>query len=388
MTARRDTTPDPQNKGPANRAEPVAVVVLVENKEMRESVLVSLAAKGLACVAADSPAHAVRILTSHHIDVVVLDEYWARHGSRAGRPDFATARKLSVAHPTTGMVILAARPAFDDAVAAMQAGASDIVPAGAPVRELHRRVMVAAARCATARGRSEARDVRSAKLKTLCRTINKARHDLTRQLGSMCQNLAGAYKELSEQMAVVRLTSEFDSVIRQELDLESLLRVGVEFMLQRIGPTNAAVFLPAASGDFSLGAYVNYDRPKDTAEVLMDHLSAAIAPRIEHEPEVLEMNTRDELDARFGDGAEWIGDCAVIAFSCRHEGECLAVFTLFRDRSTPYSPEILPIIRTMSALFARQLARVIHIHHRHLPKHKWGHPGDPYGGADDIDLAA
>ena len=366
----------------------MAVIVLVECGKMRESVLASLASRGLACVAADSPAHAERILTSHHIDVVVLDEHWARHGSRSGTPGYATARKLSVAHPTTGMVILADKPAFDDAVAAMQAGVCDILSAGAPIRELHRRVMAAASRCATARVRSDAKDARSAKLKTLCRTINRARHELTQQLGSMCQNLAGAYKDLSEQMAVIRLTSEFESVIRQELDLESLLRVGVEFMLQRIGPTNAAVFLPATSGDFSLGAYVNYDRAKDSAEVLMDHLSAAIAPRLEHEPEVLQLNSREELDARFGDGAEWIGDCSVIAFSCRHEGECLAVFTLFRDRSTPYSPEILPSIRTMSALFARQLARVIHVHHRHLPKHKWGHPGDPYGGADDIDLAA
>ena len=63
-------------------------------------------------------------------------------------------------------------------------------------------------------------------------------------------------------------------------------------------------------------------------------------------------------------------------------------YTLFRDGATPYSPEVLPLIRTMSALFAKQLARVIHVHHRHLPKDKWGHPGDPYGGADDIDLAA
>ena len=74
-------------------------------------------------------------------------------------------------------------------------------------------------------------------------------------------------------MTMVTLASEFNSLIRQELDLESLLRVSVEFILGKSGPTNAAVFLPAASGDYSLGAYVNYDCPKDSAEVLMDQLA-------------------------------------------------------------------------------------------------------------------
>jgi hypothetical protein len=45
--------------------------------------------------------------------------------------------------------------------------------------------------------------------------------------------------------------------------------------------------------------------------------------------------------------------------------------TLFRDRSTPFPDELVPQLKVMSDLFAKQLARVIRIHHRHLPDKQW-----------------
>jgi hypothetical protein len=50
---------------------------------------------------------------------------------------------------------------------------------------------------------------------------------------------------------------------------------------------------------------------------------------------------------------------------------------IFRDRRSPYAQPLLEQIMTVGELFAAQLARVIHIHHRHLPKSKWGMAGDP-----------
>jgi hypothetical protein len=75
--------------------------------------------------------------------------------------------------------------------------------------------------------------------------------------------------------------------------------------------------------------------------------------------------------------------------ACRHSGETLAVFMIFRDRRNPFSAALLEQVKTIGELFASQLARVIHIHHRHLPKDKWGMLGDPEHGADGYDdLAA
>jgi hypothetical protein len=95
------------------------------------------------------------------------------------------------------------------------------------------------------------------------------------------------------------------------------------------------------------------------------------------------------VDKYMAGDAAWIGDSHMIAFSCQHEGECLAIFLLFRDSKMAYSEGVLPQMKTVRDLFAAQLAKVIRIHHRHLPKEKWGALGDmdePRG--DDYGLAA
>lgn len=192
-------------------------------------------------------------------------------------------------------------------------------------------------------------------------------------------------------MNQVTTASEFKGLIKQELDIEALLRTTLEFVLGRSGPTNAAVFLPTTSGDFSLGAYVNYDCPKDTVDILLDHMANVIAPKFEHVEQMVHLDTAEALDEYIGDQAEWLGDSHVAGFSCRHDGETLAIFLLFRDRHSPFGKALLDQVQTVGELFASQLARVIKIHHRHLPKEKWGRVGDPepgYDSDDESDLAA
>lgn len=191
-------------------------------------------------------------------------------------------------------------------------------------------------------------------------------------------------------MNQVTTTTEFKGLIRNELDIESLLRTTLEYVLARTGPTNAAIFLPTTSGDYSLGAYVNYDCPKDTVDILLDHLANVVAPRFEDLDGLLHLPEQEGLDRYIGDDAQWLEGSGVAAMACRHEGETLAIFMLFRDRRNAYTPNLLEQVKTIGELFASQLARVIHIHHRHLPKDKWGMLGDPDRGADDGygDLAA
>ena len=172
------------------------------------------------------------------------------------------------------------------------------------------------------------------------------------------------------------IVTEFGGLIRQELDIEALLRTTLEFVLSRCGPTNAAVFLPTTSGDYSLGAYVNYDCPKETVDVLLDHLANTIAPKLADKSNLLHCKDRDALVRSLGQDAGWIGESCVVGFSCRQDGEALAVFLLFRDRLTGYSGQLVEQLRLIGDLFAQQLARVIRIHHRHLPKDKWGAIGD------------
>ena len=368
--------------------ELVTAVVLVSGLAQRRAILSCLKEQGIACLAADDLSHAEELMAHAEFDVVVMDASRAGHAKVKGKSAYKGLRKVSAAHPGTGVVVMLDQPGLDDAIAVMQAGAADLVPAGSEGAELCRRVLAAAGRRGTARERWADREQRAERLKRLCKGLNHSRHELSRQVSSLCENLAGAYKELAEQMTMITLASEFNSIIRQELDLESLLRVSVEFILGKSGPTNAAVFLPAASGDYSLGAYVNYDCPKDSAEVLMDQLASSVAPRLDGEVGVVVMNSADELREHLGDGAEWLEGMGMIAASCRHQGECLGVIALFRPRSVPFTPEVSASFGVLAGLFAQQLSKVIHVHHRHLPKDKWGFPGDSADGADDIDLAA
>lgn len=116
----------------------------------------------------------------------------------------------------------------------------------------------------------------------MCRRLNTAREQVSQQVDTLCSDLVNAYQELADHMNQVTTATEFKGLIRNELDIESLLRTTLEFVLSRSGPTNAAIFLPTTSGDYSLGAYVNYDCPKETVDVLLDHLANVVAPRFEN----------------------------------------------------------------------------------------------------------
>jgi hypothetical protein len=213
--------------------------------------------------------------------------------------------------------------------------------------------------------------------------------DKTPQKPPADSDLMQAYLELAEHMKNVTTVSEFKGLIRGELDIEQLLRSTLEFVLARSGPTNAAVFLPTTSGDYSLGAYVNYDCPKETCDVLLDHLANAVAPRFENVQGMAHLTTADELDEYLDKDADWMRDSHVVGFPCTHGEECLAIFMLFRDQRSPFQQPLLDQVKTVGELFAAQLARVIHIHHRHLPKNKWGMIGDPPAETDDYgDMAA
>jgi len=309
-----------------------------------------------------------------------------------GSEAFEAVADFKTAHPETAVVVVSDDAGLEIAMRAMQSGACELIPSTIALDVAVARLRPQVLRAEKMHARRQAMNTKIDRLKSLCRQLNSARHEVTRHVGSLCTNLTGAYREMADQLEMVGLSSEFNSLIRQELDVESLLRTALEYMLTKTGPTNAAVFLPATSGDFSLGAYVNYDCAKDTAEVLLDHLAAALAPKFETEREVVFMNGRGELEARIGEAADWLRESACVTLSCRVDGECLAVLTLFRDRSAPFGEGLRPILKTMGDLFGKQLSRIIHVHHRHLPKSKWGAPGDPCDpperNDDDIDLAA
>lgn len=317
------------------------------------------------------------------VDVVVIDE-------RAPEA-IDLLREAAQAEPAVVPVLASTKPTLDLAVEAMRSGAVDLMKLGRTDEAVH----AARASLALAIDRANVarhREGRVERLRTVCRQLNSARQDISSQISGMCNDLIEAYQELSDQMDQLSVSGEFNGIIRQELEIESLLRTVLEFILAKIGPTNAAVFLPSNSNDFSLGAYVNCDFNATALDTLLDHLADSLAPKFERRSGVHVYPTRADTAQMLGDDAHWLPEHASIVFPCHREEECLAVVALFRDDRTPFEPGTKALLETIGKLFSSQLARIIHVHHRHLPKSQWGAPGDEpdeqWDDYDDLDLAA
>jgi len=323
------------------------------------------------CNLAPDAAAARRTIEADTHDVALLDM------DSLGPACFELARELSARTDAPRTVICTANPSFEAGVLALRSGAADFIIKGCPENELAQRLFAAAELAERARRHNR----KLVRLKRICRRLNSARQDVNRQLDVLCNDLVNAYQELADQMSQVSLASEFSSLIRQELDVESLLRTTLEFLLTKTGPTNAAVFLPTGQSDYSLGAYVNYDMPKGAADVLLDHMADVVAPRFEDENDLVVLDNPRELDAWFGDQAAWLRDSSVLVFACRHDDEPLAIAMLFRDNRTPFPADVLPKLTLMRDLFAEQLARVIQVHNRHRPRDQW--PGFEVDPGDD-----
>ncbi|MEZ6317156.1 MAG: hypothetical protein R3B49_00180 [Phycisphaerales bacterium] len=112
-----------------------------------------------------------------------------------------------------------------------------------------------------------------------CATSSTTRLEMSGQVGDLCNDLVEAYRNLSTQLEGVGVTAELNSLMRQELDIEPSAHGARSSCWQRWARTNADAS-PSSTGDYSLAAYVNYDRQGESAEVLFDHLADAL-PRFE-----------------------------------------------------------------------------------------------------------
>ncbi|MBL4809904.1 MAG: response regulator, partial [Phycisphaerales bacterium] len=211
----------------------------------------------------DSAREALEYINTSSTDLVIIERALEKGDG------IELLETITTHHPMMVGVVLGAIHGADDAVRAMRAGACDLIPMGGKGTDTMRRIVEAVERAQRVRRR----DARVDRLKKLCSKLNNAREEVSGQIGGLCTDLTEAYKDLTQQFGDVKVTSELETLLRQELDIESLLRTLLEFTLSKIGPTNAAVFMPTSGGDYSVGAYVNYDIARETAEIMLDQLA-------------------------------------------------------------------------------------------------------------------
>lgn len=315
-------------------------------------------------------------VSSRRHDVVLV------HTDAGAAGGFEIARALSRLGDAPASVMIAERPTMELALSAMRSGAADMLCASTPARELADR-LADAARQGRLRSLTRRRlERRCARLQVVSKDVDATRAALDRELASLGVR-SGAHEATHERVKRLTMATEIASIFRQELDLESLLRTALECLLKKTGPTNAAIFLPSSAGDFTLGAYANYDCPKAGAETMLDTLAGVVAPAFERRPGIHHLPTPAHVELLLGEHAHWLPNSAMVVTACRADDECLAVLALFRDSRDTFSPEVRSKVGLVAELFTQQLARVVRTHHRHLPKDKWASPGDVGLEADD-----
>lgn len=333
-------------------------------------------------VVVESVEAARRGLAAEPFDVLLVD------AAVRGAFELARERSTNTEHGST--IFLAARPTVALTVRAMRCGAMDVLRLPLDPDELLARLDAAVQR--SVRIRQE--DRRVERLERMCRRLAstteqtesegdasapEARAKRRATASGAPAKPAGAAKKSPEQ--------EFAASVRRELDVENLLRLTLEWLLAQTGPTNAAVYLPTGHDDYSLGAYVNYDLPKEASDFLLDHLADAIPARFERLDGVHHITSHKELERHLGEAAALVHEPNAVIFPCIHRGECLAVVALFRTARTPYADTVIERIRAMRPAFAEQLARVIRIHNRHKDEQWLGFDvdtGDANSGTDPL----
>jgi DNA-binding response OmpR family regulator len=352
-------------------AENSAQILIVSARpQIRDRIGEILAESDCSVRAVVGADQARSLMLEGFVDLVLIDRAIGENEA------FELCATCSGSEPGVVTILLVDNPSFDDAIQAMRCGAVDLLRSDISSAQLFEHVNSGLDRARHLRKRER----RALRLRGLCLRLNAARQEVSQHVGELCSDLVEAYQDLSGQIEHIGIASELNSLLRQELDLECLLRTTLEYLLSKIGSTNAAIFLPSSTGEFSLGAYVNYDRAKDEAEVMLDHLAAVLAPRFEKRTDSVWLRDAKQVEDCLEDESHWLEDSQTLIVPCHDSGECLAVLVAFRDRNAPFVEEDLRTIEVLGDLFGRQLARVINIHHRHMPKDEWG--------LDEGDLAA
>lgn len=341
-----------------SKPAPVFRVMLVDPAQQVAAALTeAIGGEGMQIMHVPDVATARDALKQQRIDLVMLDP---------ALPDgngLSFADEIHQHHPTAQTIVVTDEPNLQDAIEAIRAGAADLLIKPLNVADLNKRV-----HAALSRGRRDAKQwKRIQKLRRICKKLSRAHEEVTQQVDVLCNDLVTAYQELAEQMHKVAETRDFTHALRNELDLEQVLRKTLEHLLTKAGPTNAAVFLPTTADEFTLGGYVNYDCSGDSADILLQHLASIVAPRLREEQDPVYLTDDAMLEQWFGDDWNYLADSHLLGMTCRHKGEPLAVVVLFRDSSEPFGDDMPAHLESIAPLLAEYLAKVIRVHHRALP---------------------
>ena len=363
MNFNDDTSKDvqPEVQSSSATGAQIRVLVVTSTTESR-TISALLTACEMDCSVVDVPGAVHSRLITSTFDVVVIP---MEHGA------LEVCSVVNTLQPNASIMMLAHNANVEDLTKAMQGGAVDFLVGPPSSEEIEDRIRNAALKSRQTTERSR----RAERLRGLSRRIDDTRREVLAAIEEHEVDLEQPplHDEPTEQISDVAdsespadntMADEFREIIRQELDVEDMLRSSLEYILQKTGPTNAAVFLAGGDNGFGLGAYVHYDLTRVMVEPMLQRLANEACPAISDAQDVL----------RFDDAETFINDCdlggevsprqQMVAVPCHHEGECMAIMVLFRSEDDPYQDELASSLDVLREVFAQQLASLIRIHNR------------------------
>jgi len=178
--------------------------------------------------------------------------------------------------------------------------------------------------------------------------------------------------EVQQIIGVVKRETRFtemETLFRQELDCEDLLRTGLSCLLAKGGKTNAAIFLPREGRSLHLTALVNASYPPESFDGFLKTLGEASCANIIElkEPALFSPIDFYHLIPIFGETAHKLRGQNVlvspIPFSL-HEESKKGALILFRELAYPKNS--VELVEDFVKTFGPQLTRLTKVHHRKL----------------------
>ena len=195
---------------------------------------------------------------------------------------------------------------------------------------------------------------------------------------ALSQELANSHCETQKKIQQVALGAEFQTLVSQELDVESMLRTAFGYMLTRVGAMNAVVYLREGASDWGIGAYINYDRQPEQFQSSLDILGPAVCHHLSATEQIQHHKNGALFADNFGlDQEDYIGS-EVVSYGCYSGKKCMATVVLFRNDSRPFDAEALDTLETLRCIFGHQLGTILKIHQR--AESDW--PKESYGDDD------
>ena len=353
------------------KADRACLLILGDDNDIRRCLVNTVESAGHVCLVTDSLEEARSILQAHDaIDAMLID------GTRGDRDTLRLIREGQAVRSWVRAIVWSSSLDPSLTVEAIREGASDFLVLPADFEWLEPRLEQLLERIRAARDSER----RMTNLLDTCRQLTESRDEMSEQVDVLCNDLASAYRSMRDQMSDAVLVSEFKTLISQELDVEDMLRTALEYMLRRLGPTNAVVYLPEAPGRFGIGAYVNYDMTDRDPLPLYRSLGETICQALQNESGLMRYEDGEAWARANQLDAEVLTNAEIIAFACRCRGETLAIMTFFRTE--PFQDSTASMLDSLRNELGEQLGRIVRIHRRGHDEWPREEPGDNSTGFD------